>query len=659
MKIKIPDSAKGFYSTIPKNVKENIEWRVSLHKMLAIDKQAQQVYLQMCRDYIPLFFDSAAWTYNPWTRFNFPFILRPAQIPAVEVLDWGIEAGHDIGINKSREEGASEICCKLFAAKTLLYEYVNFIIGSRKKELVDNFGDYYTLFAKIDNVFNCLPSWWKEISGYDPKNNRKDMLLTIPQNSSSIVGETTNESFSAGSRATALLLDEFGRVDAATATAIEGSVHDVAPCIIYSSTHWLGAGHCFNTCLSKATTTVVELLWYDNPTKNQGIYTSPKPGYIQLLDIDYYTKKYPKLFWQYTKDSIIEVVELGELPHDISFVSDGCKGLPGKYRSPWHDFQELRRKGNKRDFISNIWATPMGSSETPFDHAMLTEIKKRDIREYDFRGEVHFNQYPNGKIDEDSISFVQGYGRLKFWGKLPFGRPEQRHNYIIAIDPSYGLGSANSAITIMDRNTEEQVGSWADPNTKPEELADLVVAMAYWLGGIRPAYIIWDAGGGCGTMFTNRLLFHRYPYMYTQRREDSKIRKQMQKWGWIGGTKAKDAMFGELGVALSAGLTDRDENYKSLIIHDKELIDELFDYIFRDKGAGCVVSKKADLSTGALERHGDRVITIGLAVVACREQLKGDWHKAENPPLNSFQRRFNIVNSELADEKQNTRKFLF
>jgi len=291
MKIKIPDSPKGFYNIIPTDLKENIEFRIKLHQMAALDKGFQDVYLEMMRQYIPIFFSSAAWTYNPWTRMNFPFILRPAQIPAVETLDWGIETGHDVGINKSREEGASEICCKLFAAKTLLYEYVNFIVGSRVKNLVDNFGDYYTLFAKIDNVFNCLPSWWKERSGYDPAKNRKDMLLTIPQNSSSIVGETTNESFSAGSRATALLLDEFGRVDATTATAIEGSVHDVAPCIIYSSTHWLGAGHCFNQCLSKATTKVVNLLWYDNPTKNHGLYTSSELGKYEILDKEYYLDK--------------------------------------------------------------------------------------------------------------------------------------------------------------------------------------------------------------------------------------------------------------------------------------------------------------------------------------------------------------------------------
>jgi len=352
------------------------------------------------------------------------------------------------------------------------------------------------------------------------------------------------------------------------------------------------------------------------------------------------------------------------LPDELKklFIADGCKSLPGKFRSPWHDYQELRRKGNKRDFISNVWANPMAASDAPFDHTILEEIKKQSIREPDYRGELYITQYSNGIMNTEGIQFIPGVmGKFKWWGKLPFGRPEQRHNYIIAIDPSYGLGSANSAIMVYDRNTYEEVGAWADANTKPEDLADMSIAMAYWCGGIIPTYLIWDAGGGCGSMFTNRLVYHRYPYIYTQRREDSKTRKQVKKWGWIGHLKAKDALLGELAIALSGGLTDNIGEYKSIIIHDKELLDELFDYVFRDSGTGAVVSKKADLSTGALERHGDRVITAGLAVLACREQMKGNWEEAENPPLDSFQRRFNTVNDKLEKEKSGfeTRRFLF
>lgn len=659
MKIKIPDNAKDFYEIIPKGLQENIDFRIELNKMLSMDKKAQDVFMEICRQYTPNFFSAIAWTYNPWSRVNYPFILRPQQIPAVEVINDCIDKGNDAGINKSREEGASEICCKLFAAKTLLHEYTNFIVGSRKKELVDNYGDYYTLFAKIDNVFECLPSWWKARSGYNPKTNRKDMLLTIPANNSSIVGETTNESFSAGSRATALLLDEFGRVDATTATAIEGSVHDVSPCIIYSSTHWLGAGHCFNTCLGKATTEVVELLWYTNPVKNPGLYTSPKPGLIQILDIDYYKERWPDVFSSYTKDSVIDYDTLKDkLPESVKFIPE-VKSLPGSYRSPWHDYEESKRKGNKRDFISNIWATPLGASETPFDHMLLNEIKEKDIRKPDFKGELSFGYFPNGRINSETITFSKCHGRLKWWGELPFGRPTQRHNYVLAIDPSYGLGSANSAMVVVDVNLNEQVGAWEDTSTKPSDLADIAMALALWCGGINDTFVIWDTGGGCGSMLTERLLFHRYVNLYTQRREDSKTRKRVQKWGWkSGGSKNTDSLLGGLSMALAGGQEENNQ-FRKLIIHDEELLSELFDYVFRESGQGAVTSTKADLTTGALARHGDRVIAAGLCVLALLEQPKGNIEEARNPPINSFQYRFNKVNEEIEANNLNSRTFLF
>ena len=125
MKIKIPDSPVDFFKSIPTDPVENIEWRKNLNMLCAVDNKAQAVVLHVCRKYKPNFFNAIAWTLNPWTRVNHPFILRPKQIPAVETLDFCITAGHDAGINKSREEGASEICCKLFAAHALLHESRN------------------------------------------------------------------------------------------------------------------------------------------------------------------------------------------------------------------------------------------------------------------------------------------------------------------------------------------------------------------------------------------------------------------------------------------------------------------------------------------------------------------------------------------------------
>ena len=91
------------------------------------------------------------------------------------------------------------------------------------------------------------------------------------------------------------MLDEFGRVEQSFATAIEGSIHDVAESIIYSSTHWLGTNHEFNRCLKKESTTVVKLMWFDSPEEAKGLYKTPSAGVVDLVDTDYWLAKYPEL----------------------------------------------------------------------------------------------------------------------------------------------------------------------------------------------------------------------------------------------------------------------------------------------------------------------------------------------------------------------------
>ncbi|KKK96065.1 hypothetical protein LCGC14_2666520, partial [marine sediment metagenome] len=443
----------------------------------------------------------------------------------------------DVGLNKSRKQGASELCCKLFAAKALLERDAHFIIGSRKKELVDNFGDPYTLFAKVDNVFDCLPSWWLELCGYIRKNNRKDMVLTIPSTNSSFAGETTNENFGAGSRGTALLLDEFGRVDMSIAESIEGSVHDVADCVIYSSTHWLGVGHTFNKAIKRKTTHTINLFWYSNPEEMKGLYKTPEPGKVEIVDTNYYSDE--------DLQSAITLTNINQFDPNsdkVQFIADGLNGIPSPFRAPWFDFQQYKRRGNRRDFICNVCGHPLGAADAPFDAEVLEQIKETTVRLPDYEGEVIFELDDEGLIDEEEIHFIERYGsnRLKWWGELYFNRPNQRHNYIIGIDPSYGLGSANSAACIYDVNEREQVGSWADANTKPEDFADVIVALAYWIGGADTPLLIWESNAGCGQNFGKRVIYQNYPWVYTQRREDSKTRKKTKKWGWMSNENSKE-----------------------------------------------------------------------------------------------------------------------
>lgn len=637
--MKLPETAREFFNLIPTDPNENLEFRIKLHSECAVDKGFRRVFLKFCRDYKPVIFNTTFWTFDPQNRINHPFVLWSHQIPAVETLDRCIQEGRNVGINKTRKQGASEICCKLFVANCLLYEYNNFIVGSRKESLVDNFGDQTTLFAKIDNAFDCLPTWWKRLIEYDKNKNRKSMVVEIPTTCSAIIGETTNQSFSAGSRATALLLDEFGRVDVSDAKSIEGSVKDVSNCIIYSSTHWFGVKHPFYKALQRPTTTVVSLMWYDNPIEKQGLYKTSEPGQYELVDKKYYKNR--------------EIVVLNDI-HQYSveetraqIIADGLRSYPCPYRAPWFDFHNFDRLDDRRDFICNVCASPSGSTDAPFDSGMLEEIKKKTIRPPDYEGEL------------ERIDFVPDWGqkRIKWWGTLIKDRPNQRHNYIIAVDPSYGLGSANSAIMIIDVNLSEQVGEWVDAYTEPPELADFVADLAEWIGGVTKPFVIWEANAGCGTKFTDRIVSLNYPNLYTQRREDSKTRKKTKKWGYRSNTKAKEDILGQLATALNNGL--RQKNEPKLIIHSEELLNELSDYVFKEGGTGIVQSSRVDLSTGAQERHGDRGIAAALSVLGMKEQPKGNYEETTVPLQGSFMARMKKWKAEEEENKKYARRYLY
>lgn len=288
MKIETPDD---FIKLIPRTVEDNKKFRDNINYLCEIDKGFRGCFLQACKQSPQILYDCLFWAFNPLEvveRRILPFILRPKQIEAVNTLNWCIDNQHDCGIEKSRYEGATELV-KLLLGKCLFSRDCTFIVGSLKKEDVDNRPDTTTIFAKLDNAINLMPKW------LEIEYERKDMLIYFPRTNSTILGETTNENFSAGRRATAVFLDEFGRLPPKVAELVEGAVRDVSSCIIYCSTHWYGAHHPFNMAINRPTTKKITLLWWDNPEKTHGLYTSPRDGLVEILDLDYYKQKYPEL----------------------------------------------------------------------------------------------------------------------------------------------------------------------------------------------------------------------------------------------------------------------------------------------------------------------------------------------------------------------------
>jgi hypothetical protein len=587
------------------------------------------------------------WIFNPRAKptfRNLPFITRPKQDEAIEAMNNAIGSGHDLLVDKSRDEGATFVILGMFALYFTLVPESIFLVGSRVEELVDKAGNQKCLFWKLKYMLDKLPGCIK------PTMIKTHLHLENPANGSAIEGESTNENFGAGSRALAVMLDEFGRVDAKIAQSIRETLSDTTECVIYNSTHFYGKGHPYAKLMRSGKVKVVTLGWEHNPAKNLGLYRSPALNIIEIKDVDFYRKKYIGCF-----DEIepMQPVKLSELEkelltypkaHDLSFVADGGESNAGGWRSPWYDAECNRR--DRRDVAQNIDRNPAGAGDNFFDDRVLERIRTDHIRAPKVAGEVEYELDAKKSPKLYNIKFVPegGKKRLKWWGDLQAGRPIQHHNYIVGCDISLGMGVSNSTAGIYDVNTREEIGFFACPNTPPESFADQVVAICKWVGGAVKPYLIWEANGPGGS-FEKRVRWHGYDFVHSSTDERISYRPRNKKHGWYATRDSKYDMLLELRIALSEGLKTRPE-YKSLKIYDEAGLSELSDYIFYENGQ-IGPSESLDDDAGARSAHGDRVIPKGLYVIALNEQPRAALKERAKVKPGSFAwRRQKFVDSQ-------------
>lgn len=350
-----------------------------------------------------------------------------------------------------------------------------------------------------------------------------------------------------------------------------------------------------------------------------------------------------------------KLLNLNILPKEYqNLFTDDVSGLPNGFRSPWFDIQQKKR--DRRDFFCNVVGSAYGAADSVFDPNNMEEIKQQ-LREPKYVGEITYYFDEDGVVVSD-FNTLSGNRNLRVFVELIDEKLNQFHNYIIGIDISWGRGSSNSVAEIYDVNTKEQVAELVDPNIGPEDFADLMIALAGWVGGVDIPFLIWESNGGQGESFCDKIVWHGYTNIYTQKREDSKTRKETNKYGWRSFTDAKEWLLSELNIALSQGLRGNLE-YNSIKIYSKELYDELVDYIFSERGSSIVTSSTSDLSTGARKRHGDRVIAIALCILGCMEQPKGETENIKKPKFGSFEYYRREVEEEKVRDTKGKKKYLF
>lgn len=298
-------ASPGKYDGIaPRDLEENIKYRLALLRWVTAEGDDDDVHIarreliwQMCKEDPFFYFDTFSVTYNPRLPSpSVPFILYDYQREALKEMTECL-GNEDFLIEKSRDMGASWLCCGLFEwVWHFLPAKTSFLLVSRKEDLVDKKGDMKSLMARLDFTLERQPRWLL------PRYTRTSLNFLNHDNGSSINGESTTGDVARGDRRTAILLDEFAAVD--SDYAVLRSTRDATNCRIFNATP-NGAKGAFYDMRCKPEVRKFRFHWSLHPDKAEGIYTDEtgklrSPWYdrevarcvhhtevAQELDIDY------------------------------------------------------------------------------------------------------------------------------------------------------------------------------------------------------------------------------------------------------------------------------------------------------------------------------------------------------------------------------------
>lgn len=621
----ISKNTETLFQAIPKTVAENIQFRIDLHSYLIDHEECKNDFLAKAFIDPRIFFNLCLWVPSPKqgsVNPKVPFILYPHQEIAVLEMKKAIEIGYDLLADKSRDEGATFLVLGMCLLYWLITPMFQALLGSRVEDLVDRasgikngfvVGFERCLFYKLLFMINELPLYMK------PRFDKSHMLLQNLENGSAFQGETTNAGFGKGARGGVIMVDEAAQIEPNLAQLIMENIADTANCCIFNSTQgpW-GSAHPYAKALQHPETHKVILDWTDNPRKNEGLYDSPKSGFVRIYDLEYYKRQFPGKFGHVNAG---EPVEVTKLQHTYPWIADGGVSNFHCKRSPWFDNYEKRPNTTARSIAQNVLRIPAGSSDMFFNYALLEKLRE-EARSPDYEGTIEYI-LEGSTINNAWFEPGGSNSNFSWWGELPNRRPNQFHNYAVGCDISRGTGSSNSVAAVVDVNTSKLVGLLVTPYHRQEQFAELVVALCEWLGGTQRPLLNWETNGASD--FEARVDELGYYNLWDNG-------KKGHGWRSSGGPQgSKIELLNSYEAALFEAQKEHTE-FDCLYIYDEQTINEMAQYVFFEGRVDVGPATMQTESSGAKAAHGDRVISVAIATLTAKQQQKGTqdaFHIAE------------------------------
>lgn len=509
----------------------------------------------------------------PHDQNDAPFVTWPCQDREIECLDWAVRNGRSIWCVKSREVGWTWIHLMYDLWKWCLFPTFLSLVASRKQEEVDYIGTSNTLFHKL--VYNLererVPHWIVHPKAID----RRELVLANRTTKSVIKGESTNSNIARSGRFHKIMVDEAAYVD--NLEAIDYSVGGATGTRVYLSTP--EPGTFFTKLAAHPGFLKRRIAWYEHPERG--------------------------------------------LHRKLVRVGAAAKAWRNPYR------EKMEREHSPEWLARNEDMDLGGAGKRCFNREAIIRLKEEHARKPDRIGElVWANIIQNGKAvsstttpdllgEGDAILHARQWHNMQ-WRDKPNGnwslwvtlerssvngrpRPPQDRVYGFGLDPGEGRRVANSAIVGFDLDSKEQVCEWVSADYSAKDAARMLVAIALWFGGRRPAVINWETNG-CGGAVTDMVMDRRmlgYPHVYRRRDPNKKEVTQSDKAGWYSSKWTKSNAVELFADAMMIGRTK---------MRSARFYDDCLTLIVLD-GGSVGQEKVADMETSAQESHGDLVIS--------------------------------------------------
>ncbi len=417
-----------YYRFVPKEPRANKQFRIDALKAGQRSKKAAEALWIICKRDILFYVNTMCFVFEPRSKEVLPFITYDYQDKAIEMLRGQITlaaskeiARCDVVIEKSRDMGATWICCTVLEHSWHFDDNFTALLLSRKEDLVDSSGsgDPKSLFAKVDFLHAHQPGWLL------PDTERLSMHLANRDNGSSLDGESTNKFAGVADRRAAVLLDEFSKMDGQG--AIAAGLQQTTKCRIFNFTP-NGSGNESYSVAHNPKFKKLTLHWSLHPDKAKGMY----------------------------RDSVT-----------------------GKLRSPWYD-NECDRANHPMEIAQELDIDYLGSAVSWFGQAFLDEQEKTYARPPSFVGDLDYERgtaIPVGFVGNNT-------GLWQMWCPLDLaGKPPREAEYVIGCDIAYGTGATPSTLCVAERSSGEVVAEYSDSNIKPEKFAELATAACHSFNG--------------------------------------------------------------------------------------------------------------------------------------------------------------------------------